>query len=49
MMETLQGLAGELALPEFYEEVLDRTGYAAALEAKNTVEDRTGWRMSGSC
>ncbi|WP_294472875.1 UvrD-helicase domain-containing protein [uncultured Intestinimonas sp.] len=41
MMETLQGLAGELALPEFYEEVLDRTGYAAALEAKNTVEDRT--------
>ena len=41
MMETLQGLAGELALPEFYEEVLDRTGYVAALEAKNTVEDRT--------
>ena len=41
MMEGLQGLAGELALPDFYEEVLARTGYAAALEAKNTVEDRT--------
>ena len=41
MMEELQKLAGELALPDFYEEVLARTGYAVALEAKNTVEDRT--------
>ena len=41
LMEGLRRLAGELSLPDFYEEVLARTGYAAALEAKNTVEDRT--------
>ena len=41
MMEELRALAGELDLPNFYEEVLARTGYAVALEAKNTVEDRT--------
>ena len=41
MMEELRRLSGELSLPDFYEEVVDRTGYAAALEAKDTVEDRT--------
>ena len=30
-----------LTLPEFYEELLARTGYAVMLESKNTVEDRT--------
>ena len=30
-----------LTLPEFYEELLTRTGYAVMLESKNTVEDRT--------
>ena len=30
-----------LTLPEFYEELLARTGYAVMLENKNTVEDRT--------
>ena len=28
-------------LPAFYEELVQRTGYAVMLEAKNTVEDRT--------
>nr|WP_276858598.1 UvrD-helicase domain-containing protein [Intestinimonas timonensis] len=41
LMDGLRKLAGELSLPDFYEEVLARTGYAVALEAKNTVEDRT--------
>ena len=31
----------KLTLPEFYEELLARTGYAVMLEGKNTVEDRT--------
>ena len=30
-----------LTLPDFYEELLARTGYAVMLETKNTVEDRT--------
>ena len=30
-----------LTLPDFYEELLARTGYAIMLESKNTVEDRT--------
>ena len=41
MIAELRKLSGELALPEFYEAVVDKTGYAVALEAKNTVEDRT--------
>ena len=41
MMEELSLLAGQLELPDFYEELLARTGYAVMLEAKNTVEDRT--------
>ena len=31
----------QLTLPEFFEELLARTGYAAMLETKNTVEART--------
>ena len=30
-----------LTLPDFYEELIARTGYAVMLETKNTVEDRT--------
>jgi DNA helicase-2/ATP-dependent DNA helicase PcrA len=41
MMESLQALSQELPLPDFYEEVLARTGYVAALEAKNDVDSRT--------
>ena len=41
MMEELRRLAGQLELPDFYEELLARTGYAVMLESKNTVEDRT--------
>ncbi|NCB63381.1 MAG: ATP-dependent DNA helicase PcrA [Clostridia bacterium] len=33
--------SGEISLPDFYEELVVRTGYVVALEAKNTVEDRT--------
>ncbi len=41
MMENLRTLAATLPLPDFYEELVARTGYAVMLEAKNTVEDRT--------
>lgn len=41
LIETLQKQAEELELADFYEEVLGATGYIAALEAKNTVENRT--------
>ena len=41
MMESLRALAIELPLPDFYEEVMARTGYVAALEAKNDPESRT--------
>ena len=41
LISDLQRLAGELSLPDFYEEVMLRTGYAAMLEQKHTVEDRT--------
>ena len=30
-----------MPLPDFYEELIARTGYAVMLESKNTVEDRT--------
>ena len=61
------GMMGELAqqaqtmpLPDFYEELIARTGYAVMLESKNTVEDRTRLekragaahlhqRLSGEC
>jgi DNA helicase-2/ATP-dependent DNA helicase PcrA len=41
MMESLRVLSQELPLPDFYEEVLARTGYVTALEAKNDVDSRT--------
>ncbi len=41
MLEELRQKAGEMELPDFYEELLARTGYAQMLEQKNTVEDRT--------
>ena len=41
MMQSLQTLATELPLPDFYEEVMARTGYTAALEQKNDLESRT--------
>ena len=41
MMEDLRRLAGEMDLPAFYEELVERTGYAAMLEQKKTIEDRT--------
>ncbi|HIR85493.1 MAG TPA: ATP-binding domain-containing protein, partial [Candidatus Galloscillospira excrementavium] len=41
LIRGLRELAGELDLPDFYEEVVARTGYAVMLEQKNTVEDRT--------
>ena len=41
LMDGLRRLSRELPLPEFYEQVVERTGYALMLEQKNTVEDRT--------
>ena len=41
LMSDLRKLSGELSLPDFYEELVQRTGYAVMLEQKNTVEDRT--------
>ena len=41
MISDLQKLSRELSLPDFYEEVVARTGYAVMLEQKRTIEDRT--------
>ena len=41
LVDELRRLSGEMELPDFYEELVARTGYAVMLEAKNTVEDRT--------
>jgi len=41
MIEELAQLQSELTLPEFYDEVMRRTGYAAALELKPTEENKT--------
>ena len=40
MMESLRALAVQLPLPDFYEEVMARTGYVTALETKNDNESR---------
>ncbi len=41
MMEELAALLDEgMALPDFYEELMSRTGYVAALQAKDTEESR---------
>ena len=41
LISDLQKLSKELPLPDFYEEVVARTGYAVMLEQKRTIEDRT--------
>ena len=41
LIQTLQQKAATMELTDFYEEALQDTGYIAALQAKNTVENRT--------
>lgn len=41
LLDELRGLLDRLSLSDFYEELMLRTGYAAMLEQKDTVEDRT--------
>ena len=41
LIESLREKEGELALDDFYEEVVAASGYVTALEQKNTVENRT--------
>lgn len=41
LIEECAGLLDELSLPDFYEELLIRTGYIAMLEEKNDAESRT--------
>ena len=41
MIAALRALEGKLSLPDLYEEVMARTGYVKALEAKNDTESRT--------
>ncbi len=41
MMEELTELSRTMDLPNFYEEVVARTGYAAMLQAKNDLESRS--------
>ena len=41
LIQTLQQKASTMELTDFYEEALQDTGYIAALQAKNTVENRT--------
>ncbi len=41
LMEELTALSQTMDLENFYEEVVARTGYAAALQAKNDLESRT--------
>lgn len=41
LIEDCAKLLDTLPLPEFYDELLSRTGYAAMLEEKNDVESRT--------
>ena len=41
MMELLRAKVDEMPLPQLYEEVVAETGYIIALEAKNSVENRT--------
>jgi len=41
MIEECAALLDTLSLPDFYEEVMIRTGYLAMLEEKNDVESRT--------
>ena len=41
LIESCAELLRGLTLPDFYEELMLRTGYAAMLEAKDTIENRT--------
>lgn len=41
LIESCSKLLTELSLPEFYEELMIRTGYTAMLEEKDCVENRT--------
>ncbi len=41
LMEDLSALSRTMDLPNFYEEVVARTGYAAMLQAKDDLESRT--------
>lgn len=41
LMEECSALATEMELPDFYDELLRRTGYLAMLEEKDTVENRS--------
>lgn len=41
LIEGLSDLLESLPLPEFYDELLNRTGYLAMLEEKNDIENRT--------
>ena len=41
LIRDLRQCSQDLSLPDFYEEVVQRTGYAAMLEQKRTIEDRT--------
>ncbi len=40
LIDGLRRAGGALALPEFYDEVMERTGYVKALEMKNDMESR---------
>ena len=40
LIASLQSLAGQMPLPDFYEEVMEKTGYLPALEAQDTIEAR---------
>lgn len=40
LLDSLRRQGGELALPEFYDAVCDRTGYIRALEEKKDIESR---------
>ncbi len=41
LIEELQKQSAALPLPEFYAQLVDRTGYAVMLEGKDTLEDRS--------
>ena len=40
LIDSLRAAGGRLALPEFYDQVLDDTGYVRALEEKNDMESQ---------
>ena len=41
LIDSLRAAGGRLALPEFYDQVLEETGYVRALEEKNDIESRS--------